>query len=533
MKRNALGLLSSLTLVILAASATAGCGSDSGNNSTSGNGDGGSGEGGSGNTGNTAQGGSGNVGNNGQGGTGNEGNAGQGGSGNTGNSGQGGAGGDPNCAGSSSVDDDADGFTEAEGDCNDCDANTNPGAVDVISVDMNGDALPPAQQYDEDCDGVVLMPGQDPTCDGAALAIDSLDPIHGANAMDICKVSQNGSWGIVDAQYVHIDGTPLVDPLGHGLLSGFGPNVLPKMGAKVLALSSGAARQPTDPGYQSPSGYNKNSTSTNPPGFPIESPSCPGVTTGTPHDSAALRLTLKVPTNAKSLSFKFKFYTYEFPTYICSTYNDFFVTLMDPPPVDVDPINKNIAFDAMGNPISVNNALLDVCTPGTYGGKVFTCPGDINELTGTGFETHGATAWLQTNAPVTPGSDIVLTFSTYDSGDGVLDSTTLLDDFQWSADPAQTGTNDACLAGGTGTCDICVTDAIGTEGCCGEAWGECTASSPCAGLAGCVSLCNNDVCVNGCYANYPNGIPLYEATLECLYGDGSAASVGACGVVCK
>lgn len=79
-----------------------------------------------------------------------------------------------------------------------------------------------------------------------------------------------------------------------------------------------------------------------------------------------------------------------------------------------------------------------------------------------------------------------------------------------------------------------MTEAIGPEGCCDEAWSACQANNACSSLAGCVSLCNNDVCVNGCYNNYPGGVSLYEATLECLYGDPQVAgSVGACGVVCK
>jgi hypothetical protein len=156
----------------------------------------------------------------------------------------------------------------------------------------------------------------------------------------------------------------------------------------------------------------------------------------------ALRLTLRVPTNAKSFSFKFKFYTFEYPGYICSQYNDFFTVLMDPPPADVNPVNKNITFDAQHNPVSVNNAFLDVCacpggsSPCSVGGKQFTCSAGTSELDGTGFEGHGATEWLQTVAGVTPGSTITLTFGAFDSGDHVLDSTGIVDDFRWSAEAA-------------------------------------------------------------------------------------------------
>ena len=40
-------------------------------------------------------------------------------------------------------------------------------------------------------------------------------------------------------------------------LARFGPNVNVRRGERMLALSSGAARQPTDPGYLPPSGYDK------------------------------------------------------------------------------------------------------------------------------------------------------------------------------------------------------------------------------------------------------------------------------------
>lgn len=209
----------------------------------------------------------------------------------------------------------------------------------------------------------------------------------------------------------------------------------------MFSVSSGTARQPSDPGYSSPGGFNKGYSSGNPPGFPLESPACKGVKTGSPQDAVALRLTLKVPTNAKSFSFKFRFFTYEYPAYICSEYNDFFAVLMNPPPADVNPTNKNITFDSQKNPVSVNNAFLEVCSPGSHGGKSFSCPYGTGDLNGTGFEGHGGTAWLQTQAEVTPGSTITLTFGAYDSGDHILDSTGIIDDFVWSAEPAKGGTS--------------------------------------------------------------------------------------------
>lgn len=344
---------------------------------------------------------------------------------------------DDNC--NSAVDEDmdvdGDGYTVCGGDC--CDEDgvgcekaklVNPGAFEVAG-----------NMLDDDCDGV--EDNQLPACDGA-LALASDDPLDGVRAIDLCKISTGDKdWGVVAAKYVTPDGgaPPNANfPVGHGILNAFGPNVAPKKGAQFLGLSSGTARQPSDPGYMNVGGFNKNYTSGHPPGFPKESPACPGVVTGTPHDGAALEVQVRVPTNAYGFSFDFTFYTYEWPVFVCSTYNDFFVALLDPIPMGQ--ADGNIAFDMQKNPVSVNNAFVEVCgcqngPPCTAGGKQFTCSLGTNELVGTGFEGHAATSWLTTTAPVPPGGVMTLRLGVYDSGDGVLDSSAILDNFRWEIDP--------------------------------------------------------------------------------------------------
>jgi len=291
-------------------------------------------------------------------------------------------------------------------------------------------------------------------CDGT-LSIDSGDAMDGARAMGLCKVAEGSSWGVKSAEWVRSDGQPLSGNLadGKGILNGLGP-VSPREGAKVLALSSGSARGPNDPGYQSVGGYWKDQTAHgSPPGYPKESPACPGSVTGEPYDSAGLKVVIKTPIDAKSFSFNLDFYTYEYPNYICDTYNDFFVAMMSPTPSGLP--DGNISFDPDGNTISVNAGFLDVCTPGNHGGKNFSCTQGTAELMGTGFdeqialdfktfeETLGsaATGWLETKAPIdSPGSDITLHFAIWDSGDGVLDSTVLIDNFKFESDGTTTGT---------------------------------------------------------------------------------------------
>jgi hypothetical protein len=295
---------------------------------------------------------------------------------------------------------------------------------------------------------------QQGNCD-TGLAIDSADPMDGARALGICKVAEPGTWGVIEAAWVRSDGQPLVGgdgglfgdgtdlPSGKGILDRFGNSIQPREGAKLLAISSGAARNPGEPSYYSPGGDWKDSQPHgSPPGYPKESPSCPGVTTGQPYDSAGLRVRLLVPADAKSISFNLNFYTYEFPYYICSQYNDFFVAMMDPKVPELE--DGNISFDAQGNTLSVNAGFLQVCYPQVAGGKNFDCPLGPGELAGTGFDEQAngsaATSWLETKAPVVPGSEITLHFAVWDSGDGVLDSTTLLDNFRFEVDETSTGT---------------------------------------------------------------------------------------------
>jgi hypothetical protein len=350
---------------------------------------------------------------------------------------------DPPCDNAPDLDGDGDGWTGASGDCNDCTHLMNPGALDYAGNNI-----------DEDCNGApddtVL------TCDDQ-LGIDSADGVDAARAMGLCHMSNGQTWGVVAAEYVTVDGGPPPGGdfhLGHGILSDFGAVVKPQEGAKLFAVSSGAARDPGDGGYQDPSGFDKLYTTGAAPGFPKESPSCPGVTTGIAHDSIALRLRIKTPTNAMSLSFNVNMYTYEFPGYICSEFNDFITAILAPAPQGVADATcaggvpcGNISFDSQGNPLSVNAGFLEVCDAQSAGGKNFDCVLGPGELAGTGFdaasgfENHAATGWLQTSAPIgVPGEEITIEFGAWDSGDGVLDTTGLFDNFRFELEETPTQT---------------------------------------------------------------------------------------------
>lgn len=321
------------------------------------------------------------------------------------------------------VDGDGDGYTGAQGDCNDCDPNVNPGAIDVPTPMMDADGGVPTP-VDEDCNGVVDDSPQ--PCD-TNLALTSPDPYDGARAIELCKIVTNptsNEWGVLSAMYVRADGTPYQTPGPQvGLQDGFGPNVNNQAGNRILVMSSGHARVI---GQQDECGYNSCSSNfggTPPPGFPQDVPGCSGSTAI--NDDIGLDVTLRAPTNATGFKFNFDFYSFEYPEWVCTSFNDQFIALVNPPPMGS--INGNISFDSMNNPVSVNIAFFTVCAG---------CQLGTNDLVGTGFDVWndaGATSWLQSQAPIQGGSVFTIRFAIWDTGDSAFDSTVLIDNFQWIA----------------------------------------------------------------------------------------------------
>ena len=131
MNRKYLGLaaLTSIGLIAVACSATGPFNDDSGDDDGSSNGSGGNSAGGNSASGNSSTS-SMNTGGFNPAGTG---------GGETGN----------DCVSGDDEDKDMDGYTKTQGDCNDCDANQNPGAVEVPTDTTDPEAMP----ADENCDG--------------------------------------------------------------------------------------------------------------------------------------------------------------------------------------------------------------------------------------------------------------------------------------------------------------------------------------------------------------------------------------------
>ncbi|GAC1351761.1 MAG: hypothetical protein NVS3B20_04220 [Polyangiales bacterium] len=334
-------------------------------------------------------------------------------------------------------DNDGDGWLFKE-DCNDANKEVNPGAYEVL-----GDGV------DNDCDGKVDNP--EPDCDQLTIPYNSTDALDFAKSLGICRftkadaVGKDKRWGIVKAELVSADGTGTPDPIQYGILKKFGGNVSPLQGKTFAVLSSGTARTPDYPGFVTPlsPSWTGGSSVTPPAGWPRNTDGCPEPSQKKANDSANLKLTIRVPTNAHAFLYNFNFYSSEYINYVCSAYNDTFVAILHSK-APLDPkYAGNISFDAKGNPVNVNSGFFEVCTPGTksVGGKSFSfpCAKTTKELEGSGFwddarpSENGATSWLETKAPVVAGETMTIEFMVWDTSDHVLDSSILVDNWRWDA----------------------------------------------------------------------------------------------------
>ncbi len=354
------------------------------------------------------------------------------------------------------VDADGDGWTYCDNDC--CEDEfacgspelVNPGAFEFVG---NG--------VDDDCDPATPDGVAAPNCSAAAV-FGGVDPDDMAEAMDLCQFTTlaeplaTRKWGVISAEFLTAAGAVPVG--GHlatmmnsstAVMTGYGTGgVGPTTGSTMAGMSSGWMRDAGDPGYVQPNGGTNFGWAHNPPASYLAgnggqlpaSASCNGACASGSgaNDSVRLRLTIRVPTNALSFNYDFRFFSSEYWTYACTQFNDFYLALLDTGAPGI-PADGNISFDSNGNPVSVNNGFFENCVPS----GCYTCPGGSGALAGTGMEignTGGATEWLNTTAPVLPGEIITLDLTVFDVSDNVLDSAVLLDGFEWSIDPSDVGT---------------------------------------------------------------------------------------------
>ena len=399
---------------------------------------------------------------------------------------------------STTTDCDNDGWLAVEGDCCDkpglCGAEpekVNPGAIEVVG---NG--------IDDNCNAKTdLFDLEDTVSCDDGLASNATSPADYAKALGICRVTTENppkpqrTWGLISAQLMRADGTALGDARATSIRQAFGsisPAVLE--GKSAVVMSSGIASDATQtnpgPNGGAPTGFNV-STSHMPssnvtisgggaysvkdwfatPNLPLkpanglpDSPGCNTSNTATAQDSVMLVLRLRAPTNARAFSFNSYFMSAEYPEFVCSSFNDQFIALVDTPTgvpsPTPNPVDKNLMTFTSGNqkwPIGINIAkgtdLFAVCdtqatAPTCWDTDVSatSCSLGSMQLMGTGFESDGdcllggGTFWLTTAGNVIPGQIVEIRIAIWDVGDSSYDSLAILDGFQWLSAATLPGT---------------------------------------------------------------------------------------------
>jgi hypothetical protein len=392
---------------------------------------------------------------------------------------------DDNCNGmvDEDLDADGDGFRTCGGDC--CDATTDgcgdPKLVNPGAFEASGN------QVDDDCDGTADN-AIAASCDNG-MSSASGTAMDYAKAIELCQSATmtDKKWGVISSRFTLPSGTGTVNSGQRSIRTSFGGSTV-QGGSSFAVLSTGraAAMGQASPAFTSPQGGVLVGTSSTVPADWLaangnklpNAPGCPAPSGGTTvKDPIMLELKVRVPTNAKSFKLATNFFSAEYPEWVCSAYNDFFIVLLDSTwnGTPANPTDKNLAvYKAPSNqtyPVGVNLAfgntgLFKVCKNGPTGcaegsvaGTISSC-GGTTELVGTGFDptdpapayagdpgycgtnnqVGGGTGWLVTSGNVVGGEIITLRVAIWDTSDGSYDSTAIIDKFEWSVDASTPGT---------------------------------------------------------------------------------------------
>ena len=316
------------------------------------------------------------------------------------------------------ADQDGDGYSIAQGDCDDCNPTVNPGAIQV-----------PGDATDYACNG---MPGVVAACDGALAGL--RDAASLAKALDQC-----------DPRF-------FLSAMLVGPSDARARKVVPRFGQAMALLSNGIAADKSDADFDANveedpgTELSVSNSYANPLPALVGAAGCSQSQPATVNDYTELVVKLKAPSNANSFSFDFQFFSAEYPVWVCTEFNDEFLVLQESAAEFATP--TNIAFDQQKNPVTVNNGFFAVCTNDPSKLETQHCTHPVSGISGTGFEDPplgpggsipgGSTGWLTTTSPVSPGESVTLHFIIFDEGDHVLDSAALIDNFRWGVSVVQT-----------------------------------------------------------------------------------------------
>jgi len=396
------------------------------------------------------------------------------------------------------IDEDCDGFTDkgsdldgdgyayctedccdSAGDCPNPEL-VNPGAYEIAGNGIDDDCDGTADEKTDPCDNGVLV-SQDVASSAISLARSAgfcepwllsatlglagtpvSETINGSSRMSLPNPYYDGNYQTYTVNGKFGNVLEKKEGFNMAILS-TGPWSLPTMNANVATLDAGdmrtASTVPEDwinrqPNCVAPKAPSCGGVAPD----PNVQNSCAGKPQFVVQDPIMLTVRLKVPPNAGSFRINTYFCSIEFPTTVCSTsnYNDFFIALLDstfntvnPTSANPNPFDKNLAKDAIGNPVGVDLApagLFKVCDESDD--QWNSCTSSA-ELSGTGFDLyggHGCTGWLVTQGNVVPGEEITLRFAVFEQGtvaygpDHSWDSTILLDNFEWLAGETKPGT---------------------------------------------------------------------------------------------
>ena len=153
---------------------------------------------------------------------------------------------------------------------------------------------------------------------------------------------------------------------------------------------------------------------------------------GTANDYTEIRFTTTVPLTVNSFSYDLAFFSYEYPDYYQSVFNDMYIGWLES-----EVWTGNISFDQQGHPISLNAGFLDYRDANAPNDP--QCQGNCSapEIHGTCMQGHAGTKWLTTNAGIVPGETFTLVLAIFDMSDSALDSYAFIDNFQWGCDGEQ------------------------------------------------------------------------------------------------